>query len=115
MGHDDKTARGGERARPGMRVTAPAGTPIRRSPEDPFVPPPYPSQEPRLTPARIPSDRPKDTLSPLRTVGGQTARLNIPDDEVEVELPPPSEPPGPVAGPAREPGFVPELSGPFEP
>jgi hypothetical protein len=74
MKDDEKTARGparGGRA-PVVRSTAPAGTPSSRG-ASPFD----------AVPAvrRVPSDRPMDTLTPPRTVGGQTARLKIPDSD----------------------------------
>src|SRR5262245_43283321 len=76
------------------RPTAPVGTPNRISaspdPGAPLDPPPPPP------PRRVPSDRPMDTLTPPRTVGGHTARLNIP----EGELAPPSDPVPPKKAPS---------------
>ncbi len=75
MAHDEKMRRGGGGDAPGVRMTAPAGTPVRRSPEAPapFAHGPY--VEPVPAP-RAPSDRP-DALSQPRTVGGHTARLRV--------------------------------------
>jgi hypothetical protein len=90
MGYDDNTARGGSPggARPGpiVRSTAPAGTPARRSPDPPLAGGPV---EPAPLPhPRTPSDRPVDTLTPPRTVGGHTARLNVPEGDSLIEAVP---------------------------
>ena len=88
MKDDEKTARGPARAvrAPIGRSTAPAGTPSPRGGS------PYDAMP--ATVRRAPSDRPMDTLTPPRTVGGQTARLKIPEADpyavVALEPVPPS-------------------------
>lgn len=84
---DDKTTARTKSGDP-VRTTAPAGTPARGSPGDVSSPgggTPAPARIPSDRPigGRIPSDRPIQTLTPSRTVGGQTARLRVPglDDD----------------------------------
>lgn len=75
MKDDENTARGPARTAraPIVRSTAPAGTPSQREGS------PYDAMP--ATVRRGPSDRPMETLTPPRTVGGQTARLKIPDSD----------------------------------
>jgi hypothetical protein len=121
MREDEKTARGRNGPDSGkpliVRTTAPAGTPVRRSPVGspdsalpgrdargsspmPALPSPTPSGHSK--PGRFHSDRPMDTMTPARTVGGHTARLNIPEGVPEPPLVPEDRAPssGPVAAPA---------------
>ena len=98
MREDEKTADGRHGPDSGkaliVRTTAPAGTPVRRSPvasQDGSLPawdgqgsssmPALPSPVPSVHggPGRFQSDRPIDTMTPARTVGGHTARLNVPE------------------------------------
>src|SRR5580704_11650782 len=122
MREDEKTARGRHGPDSGkpliVRTTAPAGTPARRSPvapEDGALPvlgahgsspmPPLPSPTPgaHAGAGRFPSDRPVNTASQPRTVGGHTARLNIAEGVVVPPLAP--EDPlvdGVLAGPGAQ-------------
>jgi hypothetical protein len=93
MTNDDKsTARGGEgppissRRAPVIRTTAPAGTPAH--PAEPFLAEsgplggaamkgPMMSGPPRAPSPAGHSDRPLNGITPPRTVGGHTARLNV--------------------------------------
>src|SRR5690348_5347279 len=76
MDDDEKTVRDGGRgplralSPKVVRTTAPVGTPV-----DPAAP------------QRIPSDRPMSALTPPRTVGGHTARLNVPEGEASPAAP----------------------------
>ena len=103
---DENTARGGlgpPRAKPApiVRSTAPAGTPAR--PADPAAP--YPGAGHGSY-----SDRAVNKLTPPRTVGGHTARLNVGDgdqlaaggDQAGIDTEPPLE--APPAPPSRSVG-----------
>ncbi len=89
MDHDDKTAP----ARRGLpvRSTAPAGTPY------PVAPPSPAPAAPAVVAAAAPPKPPPPTASQPRTVGGHTARLNVPenvpeDDALAFERPSSSAP-----------------------
>jgi hypothetical protein len=107
MHEDDKTARGRHGPDSGkpliVRTTAPAGTPARRSPvsgpdgalpvlgahgSSPMPALPSPAPGAHVGPARFQSDRPVDTMTPPRTVGGHTARLNVAEGIVVPPLAP---------------------------
>src|SRR5690349_16922222 len=86
MEDDEKTTARAKSGEP-VRTTAPAGTPVNKSPS-----------------GRPPSDRPVDTITPARTVGGRTARLKTPDID-EVTRPRSRDP---------EPEYDPPPSGPLQ-
>lgn len=103
---DENTARGGlgpPRAKPApfVRSTAPAGTPAK--PADPAAP--YPGAGHGSH-----SDRAVNALTPARTVGGHTARLNVDDgdqpaavgDQAGIDTEPPLV--APAAPPSRSVG-----------